>query len=72
MFRVLPEDDVNQVRKNISAYSVVTGYSMNQVRQKICRAINKKMAINFMNNESSSFESDSDSKQEMDLLALLL
>ena len=36
---VLPEDDVNQVRQHISAYSVA--YSMNQVHQNMCRAINK-------------------------------
>ena len=71
MFRVLPEDDVNQARQHISAYSVV--YSMNQVRQNMCRTINKtKMAIQFMNNESSDPESDSDSKQEMVILALFL
>ena len=39
VFRVLPEDDVNQVRQHISAYSVV--YSLNQVRQNMCRTINK-------------------------------
>ena len=39
VFRVLPEGDVNQVRQHISAYSVV--YSMNQVRQNMCRTLTK-------------------------------
>ena len=43
MCRVLPEDDVNQVRQHISAYSVV--YSMNQVRQNMCRTIKNKFSF---------------------------
>ena len=45
---------------------------MNQVRLEHAQSNKQKVAIYFMNNESSRSESDSYSKQEKALLALFL